>query len=376
MKLILNNKIQNLLLAGATATLLTACGGGSARSYNSTNTANGDTIELGIDNPICQDGSATFEGKVTDSQTKKAINNVNISIDGCTTKTDENGYYKLSNILSKGRTPVAFRKDGYYPNSEIIDHNNNTSNYLEFSFDAYESSEEISFDSEDGISKNNIEVSDTSKYTNIETGKKYSGNIKSNFFYKNTFDSNNKNFLPGNYQGINADGVVATFVTYGFMVIEFKDTENNNLNISETITFSVDNIQGTQDETISLWYYNYNRGMWIEKGLAYRDDKGNYVCEIDQAGTWSLSAPIETEMALYRGYIIDENNNPITNVRINAIGENWITKDLSTNENGLFEIYVVPEKSFKISAYNYKDKYGANYENTISPIPIGQVIEE
>jgi len=153
--LIPTNKIQNLLLTGIIATLLSACGGGSDRFYKSTNTANGDTIELGRDNPICQDGLATFEGKVIESQTKKTINNVTISIDGCTTKTDENGYYKLSNILSKGRTPVTFRKDGYYPNSEIIYHNN-TSNYLEFSFDAYESSEERSFDSKNGISKKNM----------------------------------------------------------------------------------------------------------------------------------------------------------------------------------------------------------------------------
>jgi len=51
----------------------------------------------------------------------------------------------------------------------------------------------------------------------------------------------------------------------------------------------------------------------------------------------------------------------MSNIRLHAIGDNWISYDLSTDENGLFEIEVIPGESFQLSAYNYKDKYGATY---------------
>jgi len=368
------NTLTKLFFTGLTAILLTACGGNSTTSYN---TATGETLELGVDNPVCQEGSSTYEGKVQDSNTKKALKNVDIIIDGCRTKTDKNGYYKLSNILSQKRTSVTFKKDSYYHNSEIIYNNKSTSNYLEFSFDAYKSGEEINFNSKSGTSRDTIEISDTVVYRNIETNEKYSGQIKSNLFYKNTYNSKNKEFFPGTYQGIDSNGIIVPFVSYGFIVIEFNDKNNNELNISESIiSFKVKNLKGTQDEIIPLWYYNYDRGIWIEKGFAHRDDNGNYICEITQAGAWSLSKPIETEMGIYKGYIVDENENPITNVRIKATGKNWVNQDLTTDENGVFKIYVVPNQTFTLSAYDYKEQYGAYFPGTISKIASGAVVEE
>ena len=57
------------------------------------------------------------------------------------------------------------------------------------------------------------------------------------------------------------------------------------------------------------------------------------------------------------------------------VGDNWISSDLSTDENGIFEIEVIPGKSFQLTAYNYKDKYGAKYNGTISEIASGEIVE-
>jgi hypothetical protein len=41
----------------------------------------------------------------------------------------------------------------------------------------------------------------------------------------------------------------------------------------------------------------------------------------------------------------------------------------------MFEIKVIPGSSFQLKAYNYKDKYGANYNGKIAAIASGEIME-
>jgi len=130
-----------------------------------------------------------------------------------------------------------------------------------------------------------------------------------------------------------------------------------------------------QQNIIPLWYYDYDQGLWIEEGYAERQTDGTYRGEISHPGTWSLSQPIEEGVGIYRGRIINEDGTPASDVRVHALGNNWISSDLTTDENGLFEIEVIPGSSFQLAAYNYKDKYKAMYNSTISAIASGDIIE-
>jgi len=58
------------------------------------------------------------------------------------------------------------------------------------------------------------------------------------------------------------------------------------------------------------------------------------------------------------------------------LGTNWISSDLSTDENGLFELEVIPGSSFTLAAYDYKNMFGANYNGIIAAVASGDVIEE
>jgi len=365
------NKITKLLFTALTATLLTACGGGTSTSY--TNTATGEEITLGIDNPTCQEGFATQEGKIIDSKTNKGISNVSVEIAGCTITTDENGFYKFSNIPSIARTSVNFTKDGYLNNSKIIQIKNQTTNYLETSLST--SKWDWTYNSKNGTSGGSVVISPNTVYADNDENN-YTGEINAYYTLKNTSTTEGRDMFPGSYQGIDSNGIVVSFVSYSFLVLDLKDNKMNTLHTSGTITIEVDNIKGIKDQEIPLWYYNNDKGIWIEKGSAQKDGNGNYICAISHPGTWSLSKPIETEMGLYRGKIVDSDENPITNVRMQAIGKNWITEDLTTDENGVFEIYVVPNQAFTLSAYDYKEKFGAYFGDTIPAIASGDVAGE
>jgi len=375
MKLILNNKIQNLLLAGTVATLLSACGG-SASSYNnnSYNSATGEEIELGAENPVCLQGNATHEGKIINSKTKQGVANVNVEVSGCTVSTDKNGYYKFNNIKSEKRTSINFEKEGYINNSSIITVDNDTSNYLEASLDTNLFA--WSYKSEEGSKGRNLEIGSDVQYTNQDDGSNYTGEINLYYTYKNTMIDQGRDSFPGTFQGLESNGVIVSFVSYKYMVLKLTDNKGDSLSISEPITINVYGTSGTKDLEIPLWYYSEDKGIWIEKGTALRNEDGTYVCEITQTGTWSISKPVETAMGLYKGKIVDENENPMPNVRIKAKGQNWVSEDLTTDENGEFEVLVVPDQQFNLSAYNYEKKFGAEYTDTLRGISSGDTVIE
>ena len=65
----------------------------------------------------------------------------------------------------------------------------------------------------------------------------------------------------------------------------------------------------------------------------------------------------------------------MSDVRVHAVGENWVSSDLTTDEDGMFEINVIPGSSFQLKAYDYKNKYGANYNGIIAEIASGDIVE-
>jgi len=376
MKLIPTNKIQNLLLTGIIATLLSACGG-SASSYNNNNSynnASGEEVELGAENPVCLQGNATHEGKIIDANNKQGIANVNVEVSGCTVSTDKNGYYKFNNIQSEKRISINFEKEGYINNSSIITVDNDTSNYLEASLN--KNIFTWSYESEEGSKGRNLEIGSDVQYTNKDDGSNYTGEINLNYTYKNTMTDEGRDSFPGTFQGIESNGVTVQFVSYKYMVLTLTDIKGDSLNISEPITINVYSIEGTKDLEIPLWYYSEDKGIWIEKGTALRNEDGTYVCEITQTGAWSISKPVEAAMGLYKGKIVDENENPMPNVRIKAKGQNWVSEDLTTDENGEFEVLVVPNQQFNLSAYNYEKKFGAEYTDTLRGISAGDTVIE
>ena len=173
------------------------------------------------------------------------------------------------------------------------------------------------------------------------------------------------NNFPGSFEGINTNGQMVLFVSYGLISLSFKDDNGDALNMmtsdtSATLTFNA--IPSSEEQNIiPLWYYDYEQGLWIEEGYAELQTDGTYKGDISHSGTWSLSKPIETDPGIYRGRIINEDGLPISDVRLQAIGNNWIRNDLSTDEDGAFEIEVIPGEDFKLKAYHYEDKYGAKF---------------
>jgi len=321
------------------------------------------------------------QGQITNTLTGQAIENVKVSIGEMSTKTDKNGYYLLSNLPDKKSVVVNFEKEGYLFGStpltlKYLSENSTTpSNYLEYSM--YPTSQKWSQSTTQEIKNKNFTLN-ADTYIDSD-GNTFNGYLTINLTVLNNTDQKFLNTFPGNFTGINSDNDVVSFISYGLINLSLKDDKNNNLTLAEgetaTLIFNT-NIDFGNKGNVALWHYDKKKSIWIEDGYAVQQADGTYKGEVTQFGMWSLNRPIEEDLGIYRAHIVDKNGLPISNVRVYAKGVNWVKSDLSTDENGLFEIKVIPNSSFRLLAYNYKDKYSATYDGIISPITSGDIIED
>ncbi|MCJ7765127.1 MAG: carboxypeptidase regulatory-like domain-containing protein [Thiovulaceae bacterium] len=327
--------------------------------------------------------STIAKGVVRDSASGLGIANVQVSVDGSTTTTDDQGFYTLENVPADNKAVVTFDSEGYYRNSAVIQIDKYlegtttlSPNYLEFSLGKYtdtntgDSQNEMAFSVQDGFGL----YIPGGIYTDA-AGNAYSGKVTANGTYRKQTQSSQDVEFPGDYSGKSSNGIIVPFVSYGFVVIDLTDANGTALGISDNITLTFP-ATGATDSLIPLWYYDYDQGLWLEEGYAEVQADGTYMGAISHTGTWSLSKPVENAIGIYRGRIIHENGTPASDVRVNAVGENWTATDLSTDADGNFEIEVIPGSDFQLTAYNYKDEYKAVYNVIIQAIASGDLVEE
>ncbi len=348
-------------------TLLTGCGGGS-----------GDSIEAFQTTPASK---GIQQGQVTDSLTGEPLANVKVNIGSYTTTTDTQGFYELKDIAVSDKAVITFEHDGYYMNSEIVaiqgysDGTTLSPNYIEFALDKYD--DQNTEDSQNEKLWNfNFGIQIPAGIYTDTAGNDYSGNVIAEVAYEDIATEKGRNVFPGAYEGENSNGIIVPFISYGFMVIDLKDESGNALIISDDILLTFHTATGATAEIIPLWYYDYAQGIWIEEGYATRLADGNYEGTVSHPGTWSLSQPVENASGIYTDRILYPDGTPVKNLRVHAIAANWISSDLSTDENGVFEIEVIPGEEFTLEAYHYEDKYSAVYNGLIPAVAPGEVIDK
>lgn len=378
---------RDIFLTLISVAILTGCGGGSTASTPTTSTDSTTAADsASITTASTQVTTAPAykamqEGEVKDSITGEPVANVEVSIGSQSTTTDSNGYYKLTNLQAKEKAVVTYKHSDYIKNSKIItikeytDGTTLSPNYLEVKLNKYD----------DQHSDNSENESLWSYYFGIKIpggtytfnkGDKYSGGTVAKVAYEDESTANGRDTFPGNYEGKNSNGVIVPFIAYGLMVIDLQNTNGISLSTTDEITLTFYTANGTSAESIPLWYYDYAKGLWIEEGEATRLPDGKYEGTVSHPGTWSLSQPIESEPGIYRDRIVYPDGTPVKNLRVYAIGKNWIKTDLTTDENGVFEIEVIPGEEFGLKVYHYGDKYGAEFNGKIAAVASGEIADK
>ncbi len=361
----------------------------SSESHQATVVQSASEITSEVEEPniessmTCQRGPAIQEGRVVDRQTGEPLANVEVTIGGCRVTTDAQGFYTLRDIAVNERAVVTLTHEGYYRHSTVIQvkeySTGNTTlspNYLEYALDAYDVNEYLQSDTNHIVTiASGAKIELPANIYQRANGDLYEGNISVYSAFEDPATEEGKKVFPGVFEGKNLNGEIVPFRSYGLIVVNLQ-VNGKDVSLAEPIALIFPAVSGLTAESIPLWYYDYSEGIWIEEGVALRQDNGTYRGLVSHIGTWSLSQPVTEAPGIYRGRIIYRNGNPVKDARVYATGSNWVSMDVTTDENGIFELEVVPGEDFTIYAYNYKWKYGAGYNGTIRGVASGEIIED
>ena len=109
-------------------------------------------------------------------------------------------------------------------------------------------------------------------------------------------------YFPGELEGETSDGNVTALESYGFAKIVLQDESGSYLDFKEgksaTVKFPLDpNQRLDAPSEMPLWYFDEEKGIWVEEGIAKKVCNGNiceYIGEITKVHSWhNADYPIE-----------------------------------------------------------------------------------
>lgn len=270
-----------------------------------------------------------------------ALSGVTVTTGNQRIMTDNNGFFYFQEIGSVSERGVfRFSKEGYFDIVRSFEQTREQFDVVMYAKGNGTITASETFTASEGkdveVSGMKVEIPASSLVD--ESGNTYSGQVQMDMIY---MDPNNEHFadmMPGgDLTAIRSDNSSVQLVSYGMVGVNLTGSDGKELQLKEgeqsTVTFPVPEGMGDDaPETIPLWHFNENAGVWVESGEAVR--QGNeYVGTVGHFSYWNLDTP--GNRLVVNGLVIDELGNPITGVRVH-IGQQTVYTDME----GRFGAYV------------------------------------
>lgn len=176
-------------------------------------------------------------------------------------------------------------------------------------------------------------------------GSVYTGQVTAKVSFNQVTSLAGRNVFPGDYVGVQENGEETNLKSYGFMDVTLADASGNSLRLADdataTLTYPKDNTIETTPATIPLWYYDVEKGDWVEDGVAtYDDDSGTYVGTVTHFTAWNLDEKFNG--AAVNGCIEDADGIRITDATIYLALPGHYKELHNIDPEGKFRLYNAP----------------------------------
>ena len=169
-------------------------------------------------------------------------------------------------------------------------------------------------------------------------GSAYTGTVKADMLYLDQNDDDFAEAMPGgDLAAIRSDNGEVQLLSYGMTEISLTDNAGNPLQLKDGVrselTFPIPaGMENSPPATIPLWYFDDERGIWVEEGVATL--QGNeYVGSVTHFSWHNLDIP--AERVTIRGTVTDCANKPVSYVKVSVEQ----TASL-TNSKGEYSVFV------------------------------------
>ena len=293
------------------------------------------------------------------------LSDVNITTGEVSTTTNGSGLFVLEKVGTvNNRSVLKFSKSGYFTitrsaikkdeaSMEVVMHKKGSTNI----------SSQTNFSAASGktLEAGNMKVDIPAASLVKSDGNSYTGNVNADMLY---LDPNNENFttmMPGgDLSAVRSDYREVTLISYGMVEVTLTDDAGNPLQLKDDgtseMTYPIPaGMENNPPQTMPLWYFNEDAGVWVEEGIA--ELKGNvYVGKVKHFSWHNLDWP--EERVTINGIVTDCENKPVSGIKVTVDQ----TSDI-TNSKGEYSVFVPANTPVTVTVLS--DDY-LNYTNVVS----------
>lgn len=191
-------------------------------------------------------------------------------------------------------------------------------------------------------------------------GRQYNGEVTAEVFYLDPNDKNFQTAMPGgDLEATRTDNSSTFLKSYGMVDVTLTDEKGNPLQLGKEngaeLTFPVPaGMEKNTPDSIPLWAFNENKGLWEEEGMAKYDAEAKVYKGMVKHFSWhNLDVP--SERVTVKGKVEDCNGYGIEGVKV-IIGQT----SAYTDANGQYSVFIPQNTDVDIYVrscdyYNYKE---------------------
>jgi hypothetical protein len=271
--------------------------------------------------------SSVVSGFVTD-ENDKAVKSASVEVGGVTTTTDKYGYFEVRNVqVVQNAATVSITKPGYFKAIKTYIATQGKNAFFRIKLLPKNTVGNINAATGGSVTLTNglIITLPANAVVNANTNAAYSGSINVAAQLISATDPNLNRIMPGDLRGLNTDNDIRILTTYGMAAVELTGAGGELLQIASgkkaTLTIQIPaSLQATAPQTIPLWSFNENNGLWKEEGAATKT--GNtYVGEVSHFSYWNYDVP--ANFVLFNCTLVNQKGQPIQHalVKISVVNK-------------------------------------------------------
>lgn len=313
--------------------------------------------------------STSVSGIITDNS-NRPLDGVEVIYNNRTYQSDENGYFKISNVIAgEDGGILIFNKLDYFDNYKFFFPAADRQAFMRVQMIERNKTGEL-----DGSSSGTIDLSGGAKIHFPEAAfvdknnVSYEGTVS---VYAHWFDPSSSSFtssMPGDLRAIDAESQLVQLSSFGMMAVELEASNGSELQLAQgklaRLEFPLNSeLQTNAPAIIETWSLNEENLYWEEEATAtLQDDR--YIAEVSHFSFWNCDAPFP--LVNVYGKVVDSDGNPVTQLRICIIAFNGATTGYGwTDDQGGFRGKVPKNQDLVMQ---FKDECGQLvFEKNVGP---------
>lgn len=320
---------------------------------------NKDDHPQGGDNPsLFRTGRTMISGVVVDGD-NRPVSHAGILFKNQTYFSDDNGLFMLPEMeVDADRTYIVCKKDGYFNSARATGTVDGGLTY--FIMRLIKKNNIKQFTAANGINAtidNGVKVEIPASAIVNANGQAYSGTVVMTSRYIDPTVRNFSEYMPGgDFEAVTTENRDVELYSFGASEVLLEGTAQQKLQLKggteATVTFPIAASQlAIAPATIPLWYFDEQKGKWIEEGSAAK--QGNiYVGKVKHFSSWNVDKPLPRAKVYGRVRYCD--GTPARGINVSIGGQTAIT-----DHKGDYELTVFANEPIAgLADYSYDHSMG------------------